>query len=310
MKCRNCLLDLYENEKAYKCEKCGLTIWKAVSGHKLTLEEVKQLLEKGETEFITFIGRNTHKPYKAKLKIQGSKVGYEYGNANGSIRSKLQSATIADTKINPEAIRIRVESQQPGASILTIQSDMLSYNINITFGLVSTRECECLSLVAAADYIKYHQADYKEKSLYIEVNSQEVANYLLKETNPRDRLMKFTVAYTWDKLSGFKSYDIVYKKRKRTKLAGTNVSRYYPKGLFPSLKKLVTQEAGSIFIYLPANPAVCKQFTASFPRAVTINIADSEDDEENLNELVAYTLQPDLINKVETWFNIVTSKSR
>ncbi len=308
MKCKNCGSDIHEVEKAYKCEGCGLTIWKVISGHKLTESELHMLLEKGETGTITFISKDNHRPYKARLVIRGSKVGYDYQN-NDSLRSKLQHVLNYDKQPDTNTIRIRVESQQPGAASLTIRSDCLDYQVSISFGLTSTRECECLSIVAAAVYIQHHVSDFKEKSLFVEVNSQEVANYLLKETKPRDKQMQFLVFYTWGQLGIFKACDVVYKQRKKTKLVGTNVSRYYPKGLFPGIEKLVAQDNGGLFVYLPANPAICKQFLASFPRATVFNMADTEGEdspEEEQNELETFVLSPEFSSKVDNWFSIVT----
>lgn len=296
--CKNCSSAIQEFDKLYKCKKCGLTIWKTVYGHELTTDELKQLLEKGETGLITFISRE-RKPYKARLVLKNSRVSIEYNNS--SVRKKLQNATTNANDIGSDTIKIRVESLQPGFSSLTISYVDFNYYINISFGLTSTREAECLSLIAAADYIKFYLSDYKEKNLYIEVNSQELAYYLLKETKPRDKQMQYVVLYTWGKLAGFTSYDIVYRPRKRAKLAGTNISRYYPKGLFPGLEKIIHKDTEKVFVFLPDNLAVLKQFTASFPKAIS-NKVDKEDKED----YKVYTLPAGLIPKIENWFNIVT----
>lgn len=297
--CKNCSSEIQEFEKSYKCNNCGLTIWKSISGHELTQEDIKQLLENGETGLITFFSRE-HKPYKGKLVLNDSKVTIEYNNS--SVRKKLQDVSMQSIKSSEtDNIRIRVESLQPGFASLTINASNLNYNNNISFGLTSTREAECLSITAAADYIRCYLSDFQEKNVYIELNSQELAHYLLKETKPRDKQMQYIVMYTWGKLAGFASCDIVYKPRKRAKLEGTNLSRYYPKGLFPGLEKIIQKETDKLYVYFPDNLAVLKQFTASFPKAVQ-NVSDEEDD------FIAYTLPVELLPKVENWFNIVTFK--
>lgn len=301
MICKNCSSEIQEFDKSYKCISCGLTIWKSISGHDLSTEDLTQLLEKGETGLITFFSRE-HKPYKGKLVLNGLKVSIEY--SNNSVRKKLQDVSTQLLKDSDSSnIKIRAESLQPGFTTLTISAVNLYYNNNISFGLTSTREAECLSIIAAADYIKYYLADYKEKNLYIEVNSQELAHYLLKETKPRDKQMQYIIMYTWSKLAGFASCDIVYRPRKRAKLEGTNLSRYYPKGLFPSLEKIIQKDADKLFVYLPVNLAVIKQFSASFPKAI-----HNEPDEED--KYTSFILSIEIMPKVENWFKIVTYSNR
>ena len=73
--CPRCGGDVVEGEKGYGCANwkesdggCKFVIWKNSSGHDLTVEEVKQILEKGQTdEYLDFVSKKTGRPFKAKL---------------------------------------------------------------------------------------------------------------------------------------------------------------------------------------------------------------------------------------------------
>lgn len=72
-KCPVCNKDIYEGEKSYYCsgynEGCKFTIWKIISGKKITDSNVKQLLTNGVTTSIRgFKSKNGNK-FIAKLKI-------------------------------------------------------------------------------------------------------------------------------------------------------------------------------------------------------------------------------------------------
>ncbi len=300
MKCRNCPTALREEPKAYRCPQCGLTIWKQTFGHVLTHGEVEELLTTGETKELTLLSREK-KPFKAKLAIHGNKVESIF---SGSKSSSSITSSLAGTKIDTNTVRIRAESQQPGSVSLTIQTSQQRYTTMINFGLSSTRECECLALIAATDYIRFHFGDYSDKALLIELNSQEFTNYLLRETTPRDKGIRVLISYVHGKLSAFKSFNATYKPQKRMKLEGTNISKFYPKGLFPSLEKSFVVDGEDILVFLPANPAVYKQFFASFHKAQRLDIEDEETDAEaeTINFSVPFTYQKAL----ETWYETVT----
>lgn len=303
MQCSSCVVDLKEESKLLKCPKCGLTIWKQTFGHIMTKTEIEELLKNGETKELTFISKE-RKPFKARLAIRGTRVELVFENQRGGSQT-------GDNQANSNIVRLRAESQQPGSVNLTIQTGAQRYNTQINFGLSSTRECECLALIAAADFVKYNSDGYKNMSLNIELNSQEFTNYLLKETTPRDKGMRNLVAYAWGKLSIFKSFIAIYKPQKKMKLEGTNISKFYPKGLFPGLEKRVAVDAAEIFVFLPANPAVCKQFFASFHKAQRLDVED-EDSETSTGadeeaEAITFTLPASYSESVEAWFDAVTS---
>lgn len=80
--CPNCGKDILDTPKAYSCnggrDGCGFIVWKTISGRKIDLSTVKELLNKGITqpkEFISKAGKN----YSAKLKLdEDNKVVFEY----------------------------------------------------------------------------------------------------------------------------------------------------------------------------------------------------------------------------------------
>jgi hypothetical protein len=206
--------------------------------------------------------------------------------------------------LDRKEIRVRVESAQPGTVDLTIESiDMPRFFQKINFGLCSTREAECMGIIVASEYVKSYIPDCKEKTMRIQVNSEEFANYILKETKPRDKDTQALICYTWDKLSAFRAFEAVHTPKKRRKNEGGNVSRKFPVGIFPWLEKNTEkQEADeTIRVFLPHNPAVYRQFRASFHVAQLLDV----DDEEYL----VYEVQMALEKALDTWFSMVTQRN-
>ena len=73
-KCPSCGGNIVENSKAYSCDKwkdgCKFTIWKTISGKKLTQKQVSQLIEKGKTGKIKGFKSKAGKDFEAFLKLQ------------------------------------------------------------------------------------------------------------------------------------------------------------------------------------------------------------------------------------------------
>jgi DNA topoisomerase-3 len=73
--CPRCGGDIIETEKAYGCSNwkgddgCKFTIWKNVLGRDMSVDEVKQILEKGKTdEYLDgFVSKKTGKTFSAKV---------------------------------------------------------------------------------------------------------------------------------------------------------------------------------------------------------------------------------------------------
>lgn len=78
--CPLCGKDIVESEKSYYCsgykEGCNFSIWKNISGKKITKSNVKQLLEKGLTTEIKGFKSRTGKQFNAKLHINNGKVEF------------------------------------------------------------------------------------------------------------------------------------------------------------------------------------------------------------------------------------------
>ena len=73
-KCPNCGADVVKNKKGYGCSNwqngCKFQIWDTpICGKKLTEANIKQLLEKGETNLIRGFTSKTGKNFNAKLEI-------------------------------------------------------------------------------------------------------------------------------------------------------------------------------------------------------------------------------------------------
>lgn len=298
--CINCKKPLKGDDKKWFCD-CGMTVWKVTSGKLLSPVHLKQLMEQGRTEMLTFRSKK-NKPFKAMLTIHGTRTEFVFENAGQEQDADDEANRYM--ALDRKEVRVRVESGQPGIVDLTIESlDMPKYFQKINFGLCSTREAECMGIMVAADYAKFYIPDFSEKTFRIQVNSEEFSNYILRETKPRDKEMQYFIAYAWEKLGGFRAFEAVYTPKKRRKNEGGNVSRKFPTGIFPWLEKNVeSQELDErIRVFLPRNPAVYKQFKASFHVAELLEVDD--------DEYVIYEVPLELKKALDTWYAMVASIS-
>ncbi len=298
--CFNCKKPMKGDDKKWFCD-CGMTVWKVTSGKLLSPTHLKQLMEQGRTELLTFRSKK-NKPFKAMLTINGTRTEFVFENAGQDQDADDEANRYM--ALDRKEIRVRVESGQPGIVDLTIESlDMPRYFQKINFGLCSTREAECMGIVVAADYAKFYIPDFSEKTMRIQVNSEEFSNYILRETKPRDKEMQYFIAYAWEKLGGFRAFEAVYTPKRRRKNEGGNVSRKFPIGIFPWLEKNVeNQELDErIRVFLPRNPAVYRQFKASFHVAELLEVDD--------DEYVIYEVPLELKKALDTWYSMVSSIS-
>ncbi|HEX2925666.1 MAG TPA: hypothetical protein VHP38_05340, partial [Ruminiclostridium sp.] len=150
---------------------------------------------------------------------------------------------------------------------------------------------------------KFYIPDFSEKIMRIQVNSEEFSNYILRETKPRDKEMQYLISYAWEKLGGFRAFEAVYTPKRRRKNEGGNVSRKFPVGIFPWLEKNAeSQELDErIRVFLPRNPAVYRQFKASFHVAELLEVDD--------DEYVIYEVPLELKKALDTWYSMVSSIS-
>ena len=298
--CINCKKPLKGDEKKWFCD-CGITVWKVTSGKLLSPTHLRQLMEQGRTELLTFRSKK-NKPFKAMLTINGTRTEFVFENDGQD--QDADNEAYRYMALDRKEVRVRVESGQPGIVDLTIESlDMPRYFQKINFGLCSTREAECMGIVVAADYAKFYIPDFSEKTMRIQVNSEEFSNYILRETKPRDKEMQYFISYTWEKLGGFRAFEAVYTPKRRRKNEGGNVSRKFPIGIFPWLEKTVeNQELDErIRVFLPRNPAVYRQFKASFHVAELLEVDD--------DEYVIYEVPLELKKALDTWYSMVSSIS-
>lgn len=295
--CINCKKPMKGDDKKWYCT-CGMTVWKVTSGKLLSPAHLKQLMEQGQTEELIFKSKK-NKPFKARLVVNGTRTEFAYGNGDDD-----EDESTKYMALDRKEIRVRVESGQPGIVDLTIESlDMPRFFQKINFGLCSTREAECMGIIVAADYAKYYIPDYREKTMRIQVNSEEFSNYILRETKPRDKEMQYHINFVWEKLGGFRAFEAVYTPKKRRRNEGGNVSRKFPFGIFPWLEKITENQHldENIRVFLPHNPAVYRQFKASFHVAQLLEVDD--------DEYLIYEVPIELEKALDTWFSMVKSST-
>ena len=78
--CPLCGKDIIESNKSYYCsgykEGCKFSIWKTISGKKISKTNAKQLLEKGITTEIKGFKSKSGKQFNAKLQIINEEIKF------------------------------------------------------------------------------------------------------------------------------------------------------------------------------------------------------------------------------------------
>lgn len=80
-KCPICQNNVCENSKSYSCvnwKECGFSIWKSISGKKLTEANVKDLLEKGYTKKLKGFKSKNGKNFEASLFVEDNKIKFRF----------------------------------------------------------------------------------------------------------------------------------------------------------------------------------------------------------------------------------------
>ena len=79
---------------------CGFEIWREQRGHALTATEARDLLTKGKTRPLTLRSAKTRKSYRARLTLEGGKVGIEFvdGPAPG-LRNRTPCAACGRSEV-------------------------------------------------------------------------------------------------------------------------------------------------------------------------------------------------------------------
>ena len=108
--------EVVETAKAFGCSRwrdgCGLTIWKTMSGHRLSKAEVRQLVEQGHTNPIEGFESKAGKSFIARLRLDAAgKVGFDFErNSVAETADTGASSTDEPTKPRPA----EQESPKPG----------------------------------------------------------------------------------------------------------------------------------------------------------------------------------------------------
>lgn len=82
--CPLCGGQVIETSKAFSCSNwrnkgCTFAVWKVISGHRMTVSQVKMLIEKKSTRVLSFTSSKTGKPFKATLQLDSAgKVTFQF----------------------------------------------------------------------------------------------------------------------------------------------------------------------------------------------------------------------------------------
>ncbi|MEO8497005.1 MAG: DNA topoisomerase, partial [Planctomycetota bacterium] len=80
--CPLCGAPVIEQKKSFSCsrwrEGCGLTIWKTMSGKRITSSMAKTLLRDGKTSVLKGFKSKSGQPFSARLKLHEGKVSFEF----------------------------------------------------------------------------------------------------------------------------------------------------------------------------------------------------------------------------------------
>lgn len=297
-KCYRCGGYVVENPKSFQCNKCGLTVWKEKSGRNINQSLAITLFTHGRTtDVINGFTSKAGKKFSAGLQFNSAgKLIFWFPEKNKA--KSNHSTQNADTQ-NSNAIqaKIRVESNQSGSSYIAITGPF-NKDLHVEYGLVPAREAECLALITALNIIK-HRAP-KVSNISISCNNLDIARYLLRERSPRDRTMQYNMKYLHTLLARYPKWDIKYFRRHRHKLKGSSRASKFPRGAFPWLVVKATRKDNHILVQLPPDPAVLKQFTATFYAASQVENQDS-------NKELCYTLPTAAEKMFKTWLETITA---
>lgn len=245
MKC-SCGKEFAENEKSWKCNSCGLVIWKEIGRRRITDQTVQKLIKEGRTEAMEFKARDG-RTFTAALVLKNGKVEYEFTKRGKSEKSGR--------------VEVRVEAGSSGRCYLSI-SGPVSKQAEINFGLASATEAECLALITAAKYVAHH-AGAGKSLIKVSLNNLNLSRYILKERSPRDQKMKELVGFARKELDRAGKWEVEYRPERRPRLKGGPVADTFPFGVFPWLEAKVRKENVRLAVDLPDDPAVRAQFKAS-----------------------------------------------
>ena len=80
--CPLCGANVVEQKKSFSCSRwrdgCSLTIWKTISGKRISARTAKTLLRDGTTSVLKGFKAKSGNSFDARLKLQEGKVSFEF----------------------------------------------------------------------------------------------------------------------------------------------------------------------------------------------------------------------------------------
>ena len=80
--CPLCGAHVVEQKKSFSCSRwrdgCSLTIWKTMSGKRISVRTAKALLRDGKTSVLKGFKSKSGQTFSACLKLQDGKVGFDF----------------------------------------------------------------------------------------------------------------------------------------------------------------------------------------------------------------------------------------
>lgn len=252
MRCPSCGQDVVVTESVSVC-KCT-RVPHTIAGRPLSSAEIAQLiLNRATTEVLTGFMSRAGNVFDARLVIKDGRVVFVYPES----RRK---------NMPPDTAWIRAEAYHSGAAVFVI-SGPIKKHAQLSFGLISAREAECLVLITAVKYLQWACRDYNKMNVTVSLNNRDLAAYILRERRPRDSRVKQAVLYLLSLLSKFAGWRVVHEPKKRPRLRGDSSVQKFPAGVFPWLQIHITQKNHHVEVRLPDDPAVIAQFRSSLRRA-------------------------------------------
>lgn len=285
--------EIHEQAEELKCTGCSFKISRTLSRHVLSREEVEALILTGRTNYINFISRNG-KAFKAALVIKDKKLVYEFDNSKKHSEYSPIAGSTSTEAAPPGRVDVRVEAFSSGSVSIHVLCGGKVIKREISFGNISAREAECLGSITAVNLIKWLLKEVDDRDIHLSVNNIDFVGYLLREARPKDIQMRLLVSHLWERLSQFKSWQVVYLHRRSRKLEGSNSGRF-PKGVFPYVTCNTEVQGNSMTIRLSQSPEILTQFKASFPNASL----------EDLETEKVYYLPSGAVKAVEAWLRSV-----
>lgn len=249
MRCTGCGIDVVVTSESCSC-RC-VRVGRTFAGRPLSLAETEQLFRDGATDLLHGFVSRAGKGFSARLVLQKGRVVFEFPES--AKRAAIEA-------------HIRVESFNSGAAAFHVNGPC-NKTAEMSFGLVPSRQAECLALIAALKYVVHGFGQNVPLAVRVSLNNLDFSRYLLRERKPREKDVAIAVRYVLKLLDGASSWSAEFSPRQRPKLRGGNKSTAFPKGVFPWLEVQALDMGSEIEVQLPDDPAVIANFRASVKTA-------------------------------------------